>query len=159
MARLVPTRLIRTVYVWIASLLFLLLVGAWQPVGGVLYESQGWLAIPHVAVQVTGVWLIARGVSAIDGLELAGIRTASTTAPLQARGVYGLVRHPIYLGTVLAVFGFPRMTGDRLLFAVFVLAYLAIGVLWEERSLERAFGAEYRSYKQRVRWRIVPYLY
>jgi protein-S-isoprenylcysteine O-methyltransferase Ste14 len=34
-----------------------------------------------------------------------------------------------------------------------------IATPWEERSLEREFGAAYRRYKQRVRWRIVPYVY
>ena len=38
-------------------------------------------------------------------------------------------------------------------------AYLVIAVPWEERSLERAFGESYTKYKQRVRWRIVPYIY
>jgi protein-S-isoprenylcysteine O-methyltransferase Ste14 len=30
---------------------------------------------------------------------------------------------------------------------------------WEERSLEREFGASYRRYKEKVRWKILPYLY
>jgi hypothetical protein len=158
-ARVLPTRLIRSVYVWIASLLFLLVVTAWQTIGGVLYQAPGWLALPHVLLQLTGVWLIARAVTAIDGLELAGIRSASTHTPLQARGAYALVRHPIYLGTLLGVFGFARMTGDRFLFAILVTTYLVIAVMWEERSLELAFGSEYREYKQRVPWRIVPFVY
>jgi protein-S-isoprenylcysteine O-methyltransferase Ste14 len=34
-----------------------------------------------------------------------------------------------------------------------------MAIPWEERSLERTFGASYQRYKERVRWRIVPYLY
>jgi methanethiol S-methyltransferase len=104
--------------------------------------------------------LIARASRAIDPLELAGIRKAERpNEELQQGGAYGLVRHPIYLGWVLAVFGAAHMTGDRLTFAVLTTTYLIIAVPWEERSLEREFGAAYRSYKQRVRWRIVPFLY
>ena len=159
LARVIPERLLRTVYVWIASLLFLLLIAAWQPIGGTLYEAPGWLAFPHILMQLTGLWLIVRAVGAIDPLELAGIRAAGKGAPLQAGGAYALVRHPIYFGTLLILFGASRVTGDRVLFAVLVAAYLVIAVHWEERSLELAFGDEYRRYRQRVPWRIVPFVY
>lgn len=158
-ARVIPERLIRTVYVWIASLLFILLIVAWQPIGGVLYDAPGWLALPHVVMQLVGVWIIARAAGAIDPLELAGIRSARAGGPLQAGGIYGLVRHPIYFGTLLVVFGAARMTGDRFFFATLVAAYLVIAVRWEERSLELAFGSEYRQYCQHVRWRLVPFIY
>src|SRR5262249_41028582 len=75
------------------------------------------------------------------------------------RGAYGLVRHPLYLGWILMVFGTPHLTGDRLLFAAVTSAYLLVAIPWEERSLEVAFGDAYRQYKQRVRWRVLPYVY
>ena len=78
---------------------------------------------------------------------------------LQTGGVYGLVRHPLYFGWVLIVFGAAHMTGDRLTFAVLTTAYLVMAMPWEERSLEREFGASYRRYKEKVRWKILPYLY
>jgi protein-S-isoprenylcysteine O-methyltransferase Ste14 len=109
-------------------------------------------------VQLTGLWFIAVSVRAIDALELAGIRESSNTG-LQVGGPYRLVRHPLYLGWVLAVFGAPHMTGDRLTFAIVSSMYLVVAVPWEERSLERAFGESYRHYKQRVRWRMLPFVY
>ena len=45
------------------------------------------------------------------------------------------------------------------LWAVLTTAYLVIAMPWEEQSLERAYGQRYASYKRRVRWRIVPYVY
>jgi protein-S-isoprenylcysteine O-methyltransferase Ste14 len=159
LARAVPKRLLRSAYVWVASLLFVVLIAGWQSIGGVLYDAPGWLAMPHILMQVAGLWMIAQAVRAIDGLELAGIRPATKAGGLQARGLYALVRHPVYFGTLLIVFGFARMTGDRLLFAVLVTVYLVTAVPWEERSLERTFGEEYRRYREQVRWRIVPFLY
>src|SRR5262249_3167132 len=105
--------------------------------------------------------LIALSVRAIDALELAGIRQPADVAgtTLQITGPYGLVRHPLYLGWVLAVFGAARMTGDRLTFAAISTFYLVVAVPWEERSLSRTFGASYEAYKKRVRWRIVPFMY
>jgi protein-S-isoprenylcysteine O-methyltransferase Ste14 len=105
------------------------------------------------------VLLIAGAVRAIDPLELAGIRKESTAQDLQTRGPYHLVRHPLYLGWLLIVFGPALMTGDRLTFAIITSVYLFIAVPWEERSLEQAFGPQYRRYKEEVRWRIVPFLY
>jgi protein-S-isoprenylcysteine O-methyltransferase Ste14 len=51
------------------------------------------------------------------------------------------------------------MTGDRLAFAVLTSAYLVIAIPWEERSLVRSWGDEYRRYQRRVRWRLIPFIY
>jgi protein-S-isoprenylcysteine O-methyltransferase Ste14 len=159
-ARHVPDRLLRSVYVWIASLLWLVVVAGWQPVGGLLFEQTATTTrAAHAAVQISGVLLIAASVAAIDALELAGIRPTGRPTGLQARGPYRLVRHPLYLGWMLAVFGAATMTFDRLIFAGLTTIYLIIAIPWEERSLERTFGAEYERYKRRVRWRIIPFVY
>ena len=79
--------------------------------------------------------------------------------PLRTTGVYALVRHPIYLGWILLVFGTPSLNGTRLVFAAVSTLYLAIAVPWEERALLATFGAEYRTYQNRVRWRMVPGIY
>ena len=159
MARLVPDRLLRSVYVWVASLLLLVVCGTWQRVGGVIYQAGGGLAWMMLLVPGVGLGITVLSVRAIDPLELAGIRPPQAREQLQVRGLYGLVRHPVYLGWVLMVFGAATMTGDRLTFAVLTTAYLVVAIPWEERSLEREFGPPYERYKERVRWRILPYLY
>jgi methanethiol S-methyltransferase len=161
-ARMVPAEMVRSVYVWIASLLLIAVCVLWQPVGGELYEHSGVAAIGHALVQLAGVWLIIRSVRAIDPLELAGIRQPEERvreSGLQMGGVYGLVRHPIYLGWTLVVFGAAHMTGDRLAFAIISTAYLALAIPWEERSLVKSFGADYERYQRLVRWRMIPFIY
>jgi len=163
----IPRRLLRSVYVWIASLLLIAVCLLWQPIGGDVYRTPRAGAVALALVQLFGVWVIAASVSLIDPLELAGIRTpddtidASAARPsaLQIVGPYGWVRHPIYLGWMLVVFGVAHMTGDRLTFAVISSLYLIVAVPWEEKSLRQSFGTEYDRYKERVRWRIVPYVY
>jgi protein-S-isoprenylcysteine O-methyltransferase Ste14 len=155
----VPARLMRSVYVWTASLLLILVLAFWQDIGGTIYQTSGWLAAVYAAVQLSGLWLIAGAVRAIDPLELAGIRQQTASQDLQTRGPYGLVRHPLYLGWILLVFGAAQLTGDRFAFAVISSAYLCVAVPWEERSLEATFGKTYAEYKKRVRWKIVPYVY
>ena len=159
MSRLVPDRLLRSVYVWIASLLLIMVCLLWRHVGGEAYRVTGWAMWLFVAAQLIGVWTIANSVRAIDPLELAGIHPERPIDALQSNGVYGLVRHPLYLGWLLCVFGSPHMTGDRVAYAIITTAYLIVAMPWEERSLERAFGEGYAKYKRDVRWKIVTYLY
>jgi protein-S-isoprenylcysteine O-methyltransferase Ste14 len=159
LSRAVPERLLRSAYVWIASVLFLMVMASWRPVGGLLYEASGLAAVLLTGTQVSGLVLTAWSVRAIDALDLAGIRQGPERQSLQARGPYLLVRHPLYLAWVLMVFGAARMTGDRAVFAIVSSLYLVLAIPWEERSLRASFGDAYGRYAERVRWRIVPGVY
>jgi protein-S-isoprenylcysteine O-methyltransferase Ste14 len=158
-AQVVGDRLVRSVYVWIASALFLAVCAWWRPIGGEVYRATGVRAAAHIVVQLVGIWCIYRAVGRIDALELAGIRPPADVGGLQTAGVYGWVRHPLYFGWILAVFATPHLTGDRLGFALLTTVYLAVAVPFEERSLVGSFGGEYRRYQERVRWRMIPFIY
>jgi len=159
LASVLPNRLLRSFYVWSASLLLLAVLALWRRVAGDLYHVTGWRAVAHAGVQLAGVWLIARSVARIDALELAGIKPSSGEEALQVAGPYQWVRHPLYLGWLLALFGAAHMTADRLAFAAITTGYLLLAVPWEERSLLRLFGEPYARYQRRVRWRVVPFIY
>jgi protein-S-isoprenylcysteine O-methyltransferase Ste14 len=97
-------------------------------------------------------------------LRLAGVTQVieqpgdAASGALYVRGLYGLVRHPIYTAWVVMVWCTPHMNGTRLLFAAISTFYLAVAVPFEERDLRRAFP-EYVGYSARVRWRMLPFLY
>lgn len=160
--RAVPPALERSVYVWIASLLFLAVCVLWQRVPGVLYTASGAVRGFLMAIQVAGVGLTIAGARVLDGLELAGVRQAiGRLRPSDIRVVwpFTLVRHPIYLGWLLMVGAASPMTLDRAVFAAVSVLYLVIAMPWEERSLVAAAGPAYQAYCRRVRWRLVPGLY
>jgi len=159
LGRTIPAHLLRSVYVWIASLLLMLVCLLWRPIGGTFYAATGAAALAFGAVQLAGFLITARGVARIDPLELAGIHPATHGQGLQVTGPYRWVRHPLYFGWWLMVFGAAHMTGDRLAFAAITTLYLAIAIPWEERSLESSFGDEYARYKRDVRWRMIPFIY
>jgi protein-S-isoprenylcysteine O-methyltransferase Ste14 len=154
----------RSVYVWIASLLFIVVCAAWMPVPGQIWRVEGPLAVGFAAVQVAAGVLTVLGARRLDVLELAGIRQlfpqeGQRPLALLDDGLYGLVRHPIYLGWLLLVWPAADMNGTRFLFAAVSTAYLVAAVPWEERALAGTFGATYDEYKRRVRWRMLPGVY
>lgn len=162
--RWVPAALERSSFTWISSLLFIVVCLAWQPAGGWMYRLEGVWRVAGYTAQAAGIWLTIAGSRALDVLDLAGIRAVLNArhgrparhTPLETRGVYGLVRHPVYFGWVLFVFGVPDMNGTRLLFAVVSTAYLVAAIPFEERSLAAVFGAAYDRYRAAVRWRLIP---
>jgi protein-S-isoprenylcysteine O-methyltransferase Ste14 len=171
-ASLVSERLERTTYVVGASVLFLALLWGWQDVPGVAWRLTGPAAWLMHAIQLSGLALSALASRRLGVLELAGLRPVrkppsripapSSEAPqvtLERTGLYGIVRHPIYLAWVLMVWPAATMTGSRLVFAALSTAYLVMAIPLEERTLVRDFGDEYRSYQRAVRWRMVPGVY
>ena len=158
LTRIVPHDLERSVYVWIASVLFLAVCWLWQPLPGMMWEADGWLRWPLRLVQGFGVWLTIRAAGMISVFELAGVRQANHQRPVEfkATGPFRLVRHPIYLGWILLVFASTPMTASKLLFAVVSSAYLLAAIPWEEASLVEAFGEKYRNYQGQVKSRILP---
>jgi protein-S-isoprenylcysteine O-methyltransferase Ste14 len=165
--QIAPPMLERALYTWLASVLFILVCALWRLVPGELYRLTGIWAIPGYLAQSAGLLLTARSSARLDVLDLAGVRPVldagrghmALHVPLETRGLYGLVRHPLYLAWVLFVFATPHMTATRFVFAAISSAYLAIAIPFEERSLIHTFGADYRAYQKRVRWRIIPGLY
>ena len=157
----------RSVYVWIASALFIAVCALWRPVAGVAWRvNQPVLAWCVVAAQIIGIWLSLRSASLIDIRELSGLRQLDADAevqsdppPFKTRGPYGWVRHPIYSGWFLIVFGVPVMTMTRLAFAVTSSVYLLIAIPFEERSLRHSSRGAYDQYMRKVRWRLVPRLF
>jgi methanethiol S-methyltransferase len=152
----------RPLYVWVASLLLIACCAWWQPLPGRVWTWPSSLTVVPLLLQALGGLVTALAARRLDALELAGIRPPSPEAPLrplETRGLYGLVRHPIYFGWILLVFGAPDMTWTRGVFALVSVLYLLAAVPLEERGLLSVYGDAYRSYMRRVRWRLVPGLY
>ena len=162
----------RTTYVWLSSLLFVLTLWAWVPVPGTLWHVEGLGAWLLHAGFAGGLVLTAIAASALDPLELSGIRQAWNVGhpsrgaadrghdrALSTTGAYGLVRHPIYLGWALIVWSVPVMTGTRLVFAAVSTLYLVVAIPLEERQMRRTMGQPYADYARTVRWRMMPGIY
>lgn len=159
--KMVPAELERSVYVWIASLLFLAVCWLWQPLPGIAWSVPPPLSYVFSGIQLIGAFLTLQSARIVGIWDLAGVKPPYPLGDVQFKtiGPYGIVRHPIYLGWVLIVFAAPVMTTSRLLFATVSTFYLVVAIPLEEGSLVAAFGDKYRSYQQRMRWRLLPYIW
>ena len=157
----------RSVYVWIASVLFILVCALWRPVPGVVWQVYEWPAILLRLLHVTGAVLSVVSAAAIDVWDLAGVRQVSSARSTMSAGLdefktnrhYGYVRHPIYPGSFLNVFAVPHMTATRFVFAIVSSLYVLIAIPFEERSLLTSTTGAYQRYRDKVRFRIVPGVY
>ena len=72
-ARTVPAEAERSVYVWIASLIFIAVCALWRPVPGVAWQAEAMLLWALRLLQATGAWLTLRSAAILDIRELAGL--------------------------------------------------------------------------------------
>jgi len=157
--RYVPQPLERSVYVLFASLALILLFWKWRPIPEVVWEiADLQIARAVMALSFFGWFLVLTSTFLINHFELFGLHQVvnnlvgrSMLAPrFKTPALYKFVRHPIYLGFIIAFWAAPTMTMGHLLFAAVTTAYIFVGIFLEERDLTELFGDEYRRYKQRV---------
>jgi protein-S-isoprenylcysteine O-methyltransferase Ste14 len=155
----VPAAIERSTYVLLASLALVLLFWQWRPIPDVVWE----IASPQLATNITaisffGFALVLLSSFLINHFELFGlhqvaINVAGRTMPeprFKTPVLYKVVRHPIYLGFIIAFWAAPVMTVGHLLFAGVTTAYIFVGIYLEERDLVQLFGEQYKRYRAQV---------
>lgn len=157
--RFLPEPIERTTYVLASNLCMIFLLWQWRPLGGVVWDvtnpagryalhalfAVGWLMVPAVSLL-------------INHFDLFGTRQAYlhmrnqpyTDLPYREPSLYKYVRHPLYVGWLIAFWATPTMTVTHLCFTVLMTAYILIAIPFEERNLLDRFGKSYADYRARV---------
>lgn len=139
-----PPELRRSLYTLIAAAQIALLVACWRPLPGIVWELDAAALRGGVWVVHALGWLTAlAGFHAVGATHLFGLAQARASAEgrryaepeLSTTGPYRWMRHPLYAGTLVAMWAMPTMTTGRFLLAAGLSFYLAIGVRLEERDL------------------------
>lgn len=157
--RFIPVPVERATYVLLASLALLLLFWQWRPITAIIWQIDNpRLAMAMTALSMFGWFIVFTSTYMISHFELFGLQQviksmsgAEPPAPaFRTPLYYKLVRHPIYLGFVIAFWATAVMTAGHLLFAAVTTAYIFVGIAFEERDLIALFGDDYRRYREQV---------
>ena len=164
--RFVSPSVERSTFVLAASLAVALLLWQWRPLPSAVWtvDSAPGRATLYL-LSAIGWGILLTSTFLINHFELFGLhqvfnywRDVRFSPPaFKTPALYRYVRHPLYLGFILAFWAAPRMTQGHLLFAVATTGYIFVGIFFEERDLIAHFGDEYRRYRQRVPM-ILPFL-
>jgi protein-S-isoprenylcysteine O-methyltransferase Ste14 len=124
----------------------------------------GWSRVP-TTVCLVGDVLVALGLGLamlviIQNSYAAANITVEAEQKVVSTGLYGFVRHPMYVGNVILMVGVPLALGSYwgLVFLIPGLLALILRIRDEEQVLEREL-AGYREYRQKVHYRLVPYIW
>lgn len=157
LARVVPPATERSTYVLVASLLLLLLIWQWRPIGGDVWHLEGPVLRGVIHGVYAGGWaLVLVSSFLINHWELFGVsqvlrawRGLPQPAPeFHLPVLYRLVRHPMHTGVMVVCWAAPTMTLGHLLFASVMTVYIFVGSELEENDLQRVFGDAYRRYRR-----------
>jgi protein-S-isoprenylcysteine O-methyltransferase Ste14 len=157
--QIVPWAIERSTYVLFASLALDLLFWQWRPLGGIVWSVEQpavraaiWAAFAFGWLQVLVMTFL------IDHFDLFGLRQVwlylrgrqYTRVRFATPAPYKLVRHPLYLGFMIAFWAAPTMSVTRLVFAIATTAYMLIAIQFEEHDLSHEHGSAYDEYRKRV---------
>lgn len=155
--KFIPAELERSSYVLLASLCLVLMMWQWQPVGGIIWSVENNAAKTILLIAyLTGWAIVFISTFLINHFDLFGLRQVwlyftgkpYTPLPFRLPGFYRLVRHPLYLGFLVAFWATPVMTIAHLLFALLTTGYILTAIQFEERDLITHFGEKYKAYKR-----------
>jgi protein-S-isoprenylcysteine O-methyltransferase Ste14 len=149
----------RSVYVLLASLMLMLLFWQWRPIAGIAWAATSFAGQAFAwSVFGLGFGIVLLSTFLIDHFDLFGIKQVIRQyfdKPAAAHQfvtplLYKLVRHPLYLGFILAFWGGPVMSAGHLLFSAAMTSYILIAIQFEERDLVRQLGERYSTYRRQV---------
>jgi protein-S-isoprenylcysteine O-methyltransferase Ste14 len=157
--RVVPPAIERSVYVLIANVCVIVLMWQWRTIGPVIWDVHGVVGRSLVWTLFAAGWLLVPLASLmINHFDLFGTRQVwlhlkqviHTDVTFRTPMLYKVVRHPLYVGWMIAFWATPTMTLGHVLFAAILTVYMFIAIPMEERDLVNVYGSQYEEYRRRV---------
>ena len=159
LTKMLPKSAERSVYVLASSLIFLFIFWQWRPIPITLWTVENEIAQIFIYALFALGWIILLlSTFLINHFELFGLQQIYKNLKNQEINnqnfkipfFYKLVRHPMMIGVIIALWATPVMTLGHLCFSVLMTLYIIIGLQFEERDLIKVFGEKYLEYQKRV---------
>ena len=163
--QIIPAAIERSTYVLLAGLVLILLFWQWRPIPTIVWQVTSPAAeMALIRLAALGWITVFLSTALINHFELFGLQQVllnligknAAEPRFRTPLLYKIVRHPLYLGFIIAFWAMPVMTAGHLVFSLIATFYILAGIALEERDLIELFGDEYRRYRQRVAM-LVPY--
>lgn len=156
--RIVPEPIERSTYVLASSVVLAVLIWFWRPAPQPIWTVAGPGGLALKVLFWAGWGIVLMSTFLLSHFELFGLtqvydrmrRRQAAEPEFRTPLFYQLVRHPLYVGFILAVWATPAMTLGHLVFAAGILGYVLIAIQLEERDLIATFGDRYRAYRGQV---------
>jgi protein-S-isoprenylcysteine O-methyltransferase Ste14 len=115
-----------------------------------------------IAVPILGIVLALIGLSFIvlSFLKIGVVPSIKSKSGLSTTGIYSIIRHPIYGGTIILFLGlilFQKSIVPLLYLPISITLYFYMTLL-EEKDLIHFYGDEYREYKMKTKKRFIPFI-
>jgi protein-S-isoprenylcysteine O-methyltransferase Ste14 len=158
LTRFLPASIERSTYVLASSAALLFLFWQWKPLGGTIWNVESMEGQVILYAGYGAGWLLVLFATfAINHFDLFGLRQVwrnllgqpQTGLRFSTPFLYQIIRHPLYLGWMLAFWCTPTMTVTHLFFAGMTTAYILIAIRFEEHDLMMAHP-EYAKYREQV---------
>jgi protein-S-isoprenylcysteine O-methyltransferase Ste14 len=157
--KIIPAEMERSTFVLAATLALALLLWQWRPLPDLVWSvDDPMLATAITAVSWSGWALLLLSTFLISHFHLFGLsqgwakilKIKEGDGPFVTPLFYKWIRHPLYLGFILAFWAAPQMSVGHLFFAAMTTGYIFVGIWFEERDLVAHFGERYVQYRRQV---------
>ena len=159
LTKFVPESVERSTYVMVSNALFILMMWQWRPMTDIVWQAEAAWAVNLLwGVMFVGFGILVYATFLIDHFELFGLKQvlrnltgkAAASPGFQVSSLYRIVRHPLYVGWLMGIWGGPTMTTGHLVLSLCLTIYILVAIRYEERDLINFHGDTYKNYKERV---------
>lgn len=157
--RIVPAQIERSVYVLAASAILIVMFLFWHPIDQLVWSMTSSVGAQSLWVLFWIGWAtVLLTTFLLNHFELFGLQQTwfylrgreAELPKLREPLFYKYVRHPLYLGFLLAFWATPQMTLGHLVLAAGITVYILIAIRLEEHDLVGMFGRDYELYREKV---------